>query len=158
MQQGVVHVIGAGMAGLAAAVRLAQNGHKGAGRKVALYDAAGQAGGRCRSYFDETLGCRLDNGNHLLVSGNTAAMAYIAATNAAATFQTADIAVFPWLRSWKNQGIDWNDYPHLKGWFDEIAARPAVLRGVEVLADRRKPITDDKAREMLFGKTQYQQR
>jgi squalene-associated FAD-dependent desaturase len=97
MKGGTVHVIGAGMAGLAASVRLAQNGHKGAGRKVALYDAAGQAGGRCRSYFDETLGCRLDNGNHLLVSGNTAAMAYIAATNAAATFETADIAVFPFL-------------------------------------------------------------
>jgi squalene-associated FAD-dependent desaturase len=90
--KGTVHVIGAGMAGLAASVRLAQSG-----RKVALYDAAGQAGGRCRSYFDETLGCRLDNGNHLLVSGNTAAMAYIAATNAAATFETADIAVFPFL-------------------------------------------------------------
>jgi GST-like protein len=73
-------------------------------------------------------------------------------------YSIADIAIFPWLRSWKNQGIEWNDYPHLKGWFDEIAARPAVLRGVEVLAAQRKPITDDKAREMLFGKTQYQQR
>ncbi len=90
--RGTVHVIGAGMAGLAAALRLVQ-----AGRQVALYDAAGQAGGRCRSYFDETLGCRLDNGNHLLVSGNTAAMAYIAETNAAATFVTADIAAFPFL-------------------------------------------------------------
>jgi GST-like protein len=70
-------------------------------------------------------------------------------------YSIADIAVFPWLRSWKNQGIDWNDYPHLKGWFDEIAARPAVQRGVEVLADRRKPQMDDKARETLFGATQY---
>jgi len=67
----------------------------------------------------------------------------------------ADMAIFPWLRSWKNQGIDWVDHPHLKGWFDEIAARPAVQRGVEVLASQRKPITDDKAREVLFGKTQY---
>jgi GST-like protein len=73
-------------------------------------------------------------------------------------YTIADIAVFPWLRSWKNQGIAWNDFPHLKGWFDEIAARPAVLRGVEVLASVRKPITDDKAREMLFGATQYQRR
>jgi GST-like protein len=71
-------------------------------------------------------------------------------------YSIADIAVFPWLRSWKNQGIDWADYPHLKGWFDEIAARPAVMRGVEVLANERKPITDDKAREVLFGATQYQ--
>ena len=73
-------------------------------------------------------------------------------------YSIADIAIFPWLRSWKNQGIDWNDYPHLKGWFDEIGARPAVKRGVEVLADQRKPITDDKAREVLFGATQYQKR
>ena len=73
-------------------------------------------------------------------------------------YSIADIAVFPWLRSWKNQGIDWNDFPHLKGWFDEIGARPAVQRGVEVLATLRKPITDDKAREVLFGSTQYTRR
>jgi len=70
-------------------------------------------------------------------------------------YSIADIAIFPWLRSWKNQGIDWNDHPHLKGWFDEIAARPAVKRGVEVLADLRRPITDDKARSVLFGAEQY---
>jgi GST-like protein len=70
-------------------------------------------------------------------------------------YSIADIAVFPWLRSWKNQGIDWNDYPNLKGWFDEIAGRPAVKRGVEVLADRRKPLTDDKSRSVLFGDEQY---
>jgi GST-like protein len=73
-------------------------------------------------------------------------------------YSIADIAIFPWLRSWKNQGIDWNDHPHLKGWFDEIAARPAVQRGVEVLAHVRKPLTDDKAREVLFGQTQYERR
>jgi GSH-dependent disulfide-bond oxidoreductase len=73
-------------------------------------------------------------------------------------YSIADIAVFPWLRSWKNQGIDWNDYPHLKGWFDEIGARPAVQRGVEVLASQRKALTDDKSREMLFGGAQYTRR
>ena len=73
-------------------------------------------------------------------------------------YSIADIATFPWLRSWKNQGIDWNDHPHLKGWFDEIAARPAVKRGVEVLAGLRKPLTDDKAREALFGAQQYRRR
>ena len=72
------------------------------------------------------------------------------------SYTIADIAIFPWLRSWKNQGIDWGDYPHLKGWFDEIAARPAVQRGVEVLAAQRRPLMDDRAREMLFGATQYQ--
>jgi GST-like protein len=74
---------------------------------------------------------------------------------AGADYSIADIAIFPWLRSWKNQGIDWADYPHLKGWFDEIAARPAVARGVEVLADRRRPLMDDKARSVLFGAEQY---
>ena len=67
----------------------------------------------------------------------------------------ADIAIFPWLRSWKNQGVEMSEYPHLKGWFDEIAARPAVQRGVEVLANARQPLVTDKAREMLFGATQY---
>jgi GST-like protein len=71
-------------------------------------------------------------------------------------YSIADIAIFPWLRSWKNQGIDWNDYPHLRGWFDEVGARPAVQRGVDVLADRRKPLVDDQAREVLFGSRQYQ--
>ncbi len=70
-------------------------------------------------------------------------------------YSIADIAIFPWLRSWKNQGISWDDFPHLKGWFDEVAARPAVKRGVEVLADLRKPLTDERARETLFGKGQY---
>lgn len=70
-------------------------------------------------------------------------------------YSIADIAVFPWLRSWKNQGVEMSEFPHLKGWFDEIAARPAVQRGVEVLAAARKPLLDDKARENLFGATQY---
>ncbi|HMN77449.1 MAG TPA: glutathione binding-like protein [Burkholderiaceae bacterium] len=73
-------------------------------------------------------------------------------------YTIADIAIFPWLRSWKNQGIDWSGFPHLKGWFDEIGARPAVQRGVEVLADRRKPLVDDKARETLFGERQFARR
>ena len=73
-------------------------------------------------------------------------------------YSIADMAIFPWLRNWQNQGIDWADYPQLKQWFDTIAARPAVQRGVAVLADACKPITDDKAREVLFGKTQYEKR
>jgi GSH-dependent disulfide-bond oxidoreductase len=70
-------------------------------------------------------------------------------------YTIADIAIFPWLRSWKNQGIDWNEFPHLKGWFDEIAKRPAVVRGVDVLAAKRKPMTGDREREVLFGTEQY---
>jgi GST-like protein len=75
-----------------------------------------------------------------------------------AEYSVADMAVYPWLRSWKNQGIDWNDHPHLRGWFDEIGARPAVQRGCVVLASARKPLVDDKAREALFGTQQYQKR
>lgn len=72
------HIVGAGLAGLAAAVRLALQG-----RRVVLYEAAPQAGGRCRSYEDKQLGVTLDNGNHLLLSGNREALSYLAAIGAA---------------------------------------------------------------------------
>ncbi len=74
---------------------------------------------------------------------------------ASSEYSIADIAIFPWIRSWKNQGINWDDFPHLRGWFDELGARPAVMRGVEVLAAQRKPLVDEQARETLFGATQY---
>ena len=73
-------------------------------------------------------------------------------------YTIADMAIFPWLRSWQNQGIDWADYPALKDWFDRIAERPAVQRGVQVLTHLRKPLMDDKAKEALFGATQYEKR
>lgn len=43
-------------------------------------------------------------------------------------YSIADMAIYPWLRSWQNQGIDWADHPHLKVWFDRISERPAVQR------------------------------
>ena len=73
-------------------------------------------------------------------------------------YSIADIAIFPWLRNWENQGIVLTDFPHLKSWFDAMAARPAVQRGVKVLADLRKPLTGDKERDILFGKSQYAKR
>jgi len=73
-------------------------------------------------------------------------------------YSIADIAIFPWLRNWQGQGIAIDEFPNLKRWFDTIADRPAVQAGVKVLADLRKPITGDKEREILFGKTQYQRR
>ena len=73
-------------------------------------------------------------------------------------YTIADIAIFPWLRSWEKQGIVLADYPHVQAWFDGIAVRPAVQRGVRVLADLRKELRDDKARDILFGKTQYERR
>ena len=68
-----VHIIGAGLAGLAAAVRLA-----GRVVTVLVHEAAGQAGGRCRSYHDPALDMMIDNGNHLLLSGNHAALSFLA--------------------------------------------------------------------------------
>jgi GST-like protein len=73
-------------------------------------------------------------------------------------YSIADIATFPWLRSWERQGIVLQEYQHLQRWYDAVAARPAVQRGVEVLAGLRKPVNDDKAREILFGSAQYQRR
>jgi GST-like protein len=73
-------------------------------------------------------------------------------------YSIADMAIYPWLRSWQNQGIDWADHPHLKVWFDRISERPAVQKAVQVLADARKPLLDDKARQALFGAHQYKKR
>ncbi len=69
---GTIHVVGAGLAGLSAAVSLAERG-----QRVVLHEAAKQAGGRCRSYYDPTLGLTIDNGNHLLLSGNTDALGFM---------------------------------------------------------------------------------
>ncbi len=71
----IVYVVGGGLAGLSAAVALAQ-----AGRKVVLLEGAPQAGGRCRSYYDSTLDAVIDNGNHFVLSGNRAVMSYLSAT------------------------------------------------------------------------------
>ncbi|HWK43301.1 MAG TPA: hydroxysqualene dehydroxylase HpnE [Stellaceae bacterium] len=87
-----VHIIGAGLAGLSAAVRLAA-----AGRKVSLWEAGPQAGGRCRSYFDEALGCRIDNGNHLLLSGNVAALDYLRLIGSADTLVGPAQPLFPFM-------------------------------------------------------------
>jgi GSH-dependent disulfide-bond oxidoreductase len=73
-------------------------------------------------------------------------------------YTIADMAIMPWLRFPDRQGVNIADYAHVKKWFDGIASRPAVQRGLKVLADLRKPVMDDKAKEMLFGATQYQKR
>ncbi len=70
--KGRVHVIGAGLAGLSAATRLAERGVA-----VTLSEGAAQAGGRCRSYHDPQLDLTIDNGNHLVLSGNRAVMTYL---------------------------------------------------------------------------------
>jgi squalene-associated FAD-dependent desaturase len=86
---GQAQVVGAGLAGLAAAIALAD-----AGLRVRLYEASGHAGGRCRSYFDAELGCRIDNGNHLLLAGNRAARDYLDRVGAHETLEGPLDAVF----------------------------------------------------------------
>lgn len=73
-------------------------------------------------------------------------------------YSIADMACWPWVRSHENQGVDLADYPQVKRWYEAIGARPAVQRAITVLADRRKPLVDQKAREALFGATQYRTR
>ena len=87
-----VHVIGAGLAGLAAAVALS-----GQNITTTLYEAGPAAGGRCRSYFDRSLGCRIDNGNHLLLSGNSAAMTYLDTIGARHTIGGPGLPRFPFV-------------------------------------------------------------
>jgi squalene-associated FAD-dependent desaturase len=84
------HVIGAGLAGLAAAVALTQ-----AGYAVTLSEAGPQAGGRCRSYLDPQLGVVIDNGNHLVLSGNSAVRDYLATIGASDRLTGPDEAAFP---------------------------------------------------------------
>jgi len=91
-RQGRVHVVGAGLAGLAASVTLADQGYE-----VALYESGPQAGGRCRSFLDAELGVRIDNGNHLLLSGNKDAWAYIELIGALDTFERPAEAAIPFI-------------------------------------------------------------
>lgn len=72
MANGTVHIVGAGLAGLSAAVALA-----GTGREIIVHELARHAGGRCRSYFEPALGLTIDNGNHLLLSANRAALEFL---------------------------------------------------------------------------------
>lgn len=87
-----IHVVGAGLSGLAAAVALVKAGHQ-----VSVHEAAGHAGGRCRSYFDATLGRRIDNGNHLVLSGNTAIAGYLAEIGGANGLAGPERAEFPFM-------------------------------------------------------------
>lgn len=73
-------------------------------------------------------------------------------------YSIADMAAWPWTRSPDRQGVAREDYPNFRRWFDEIAERPAVARGIEVLAGLRRERFDDKAKEILFGATQFQRR
>jgi len=92
MSPPVTHVVGAGLAGLAAALRV-----KEAGGEIVVHEASGQAGGRCRSYHDSVLGTTIDNGNHLVLSGNHATLAYLRRLGAEHRLSGPDAPMFPFV-------------------------------------------------------------
>jgi GST-like protein len=73
-------------------------------------------------------------------------------------YTIADIAIFPWMRGSEKRGVDINQYPNVKRWFDTIDARPAVRRALQVLADVHTAPIDDKQRDIMFGAAQFAKR
>jgi len=129
------HVIGAGMAGLSAALRLTA-----AGRAVTLHEAAAHAGGRCRSFRDDKLGLEIDNGNHLLLSGNTLAMRYLNEVGAAQTLYRAPSAAFPFVDL--DTGRRWTMAPnrgHLPWWIFSKARRVPETNAWDYLSALKLP-------------------
>jgi squalene-associated FAD-dependent desaturase len=89
MAGGTVHIVGAGLAGLAAAIGLV-----GTGRQIVVHELSPQAGGRCRSYFEPALGLTIDNGNHLLLSANHAALGFLKTIGSDDNLSVDDEAAF----------------------------------------------------------------
>ena len=125
-----VHVVGAGLAGLSAAVALA-----GRGWAVSLSDAAPQAGGRCRSYHDARLGMVIDNGNHLVLSGNPAVGRYLRAIGAEDRLAGPEQSAFPFFDLQRREGwvLRPNDGP-LPWWVLHPGRRVPGTRAAEYLA------------------------
>jgi squalene-associated FAD-dependent desaturase len=124
--QRTVHIIGAGISGLSAAVRLSN-----ANFKVHVHEATQQAGGRCRSYFDAATNLTIDNGNHLLLSGNRHALAYARAIGTEAGLVGPKRATFPFidLKTGQRWQLDLGD-SRLPLWVFDAARRvpDTVLR------------------------------
>jgi GST-like protein len=76
-------------------------------------------------------------------------------------YSISDIAIFPWLRGADQRGVNIEEYPNVKRWFEEINARPAVQRGCKVLSEAAAANTaphSDKSWEIMFGKVQFEKR
>ena len=99
-----IHIIGAGLSGLACATRAAKTG-----LNVVVYEAAGHAGGRARSFYDESLGCMIDNGNHLLLGANKMTGTYLAEIGATDAIREINPASFPFIDIKSND--NWNIRP-----------------------------------------------
>lgn len=89
---GTVHIVGAGLAGLSAALHA-----MALGKRVRVYEGAGHAGGRCRSYHDARLGRVIDNGNHLVLTGNTSVAKYLKLAGVPDALSAAPEASFPFV-------------------------------------------------------------
>jgi squalene-associated FAD-dependent desaturase len=124
-----LHIIGAGLAGLSCAVRLAARGDK-----VTLYESANQAGGRCRSLYDEQIERQIDNGNHMLLGGNQHAFAYLREIGALDTLETPDEPAFPFrdLKSGKHWTLRLNP-GRIPWWFFAPSRRVPESQALDYL-------------------------
>jgi squalene-associated FAD-dependent desaturase len=149
-----VHIVGAGLAGLACAVRLARTG-----AAVTLYEAAPRAGGRCRSYQDPVLDCEIDNGNHLILSGNRSMLAYLAECGAADALWGPPRAAIPFMDL--DTGERWTVRPNngrLPWWLCAPSRRApdgGLLAHLGGLARLRKAGAGDTVAGVLGGNPLY---
>jgi squalene-associated FAD-dependent desaturase len=135
MQPPRVHIIGAGLSGLSAAVALAESS-----AQVLVHEATGHAGGRCRSYLDPQLGLTIDNGNHLILSGNRSALAFLDRIGASDRMQGPASADFPFADV--RNGLHWRLRPgkgRLPFWLLSPRRRPPGTRLRDWLAFARLP-------------------
>ncbi len=139
----VVHIIGAGLAGLSAAIKLT-----GRGEHVVVHEATAFAGGRCRSYHDAFVGMTIDNGNHLLLSGNRAALGYLREIGGTDRLAGPDHAEFPFvdLKSNERWTLRFDD-GRLPFWIFDPQRRVPGTRALDYLslarllfADPSKPV------------------
>jgi squalene-associated FAD-dependent desaturase len=133
-----VHIIGAGLAGLAAAVRLAP------AAKVVVHEATAYPGGRCRSFFDRTIGMTIDNGNHLVLSGNHAVLSYAEAIGSAAGLVGPPAAEFPFVDLASNERWTLRINDGLPWWiFDKRRRVPGTRLGEYLRLVRLLRVTED---------------